>query len=135
MAGRNEEVLKEAFMTKRSQNKRSFTPTNWKERWFVLSPENLIYFDGDRQLPLINEARVMVLLNKGVWFDIWRCYPEWVLFLTSDQSQDSNPVLLLEDPSAFIFNEMIWYGDRWLQMCLEESQWKEEEEGEEEMIR
>ncbi|XP_063860981.1 tyrosine-protein kinase Btk-like isoform X3 [Scylla paramamosain] len=49
MAGRNEEVLKEAFMTKRSQNKRSFTPTNWKERWFVLSPENLIYFDGDRQ--------------------------------------------------------------------------------------
>lgn len=50
MAGKNEEVLKEAFMTKRSQNKRSFTPTNWKERWFVLSPENLIYYDGDRQV-------------------------------------------------------------------------------------
>ncbi|KAK3867042.1 hypothetical protein Pcinc_027472 [Petrolisthes cinctipes] len=49
MAGKNEEVLKEAFMTKRSQNKRSFTPTNWKERWFVLSPENLIYYDGDKQ--------------------------------------------------------------------------------------
>ncbi|XP_071524543.1 tyrosine-protein kinase Btk isoform X6 [Panulirus ornatus] len=49
MAGKNEEVLKEAFMTKRSQNKRSFTPTNWKDRWFVLSPENLIYYDGDKQ--------------------------------------------------------------------------------------
>lgn len=50
MAGKNEEVLKEAFMTKRSQNKRSFTPTNWKDRWFVLSPENLIYYDGDKQV-------------------------------------------------------------------------------------
>ncbi|XP_042866055.1 uncharacterized protein LOC122249350 [Penaeus japonicus] len=49
MAGKNEEVLVEAFMTKRSQNKRTFTHTNWKERWFVLSPKNLIYYDGDRQ--------------------------------------------------------------------------------------
>lgn len=36
-------------MTKRSQNKRTFTHTNWKERWFVLSPKNLIYYDGDKQ--------------------------------------------------------------------------------------
>nr|XP_027223722.1 tyrosine-protein kinase ITK/TSK-like [Penaeus vannamei] len=49
MAGKNEEVLVEAFMTKRSQNKRTFTHTNWKERWFVLSPKNLIYYDGDKQ--------------------------------------------------------------------------------------
>ncbi|XP_076029722.1 tyrosine-protein kinase Btk29A isoform X10 [Oratosquilla oratoria] len=48
MASRNEEVLREAFMTKRSQNKSPFTPTNWKDRWFVLTPHNLIYYDGDR---------------------------------------------------------------------------------------
>ncbi|KAK7085152.1 hypothetical protein SK128_000597 [Halocaridina rubra] len=48
-SGKNEEVLKESFMTKRSQNKRAFTHPNWKDRWFVLSPENLIYYDGDKQ--------------------------------------------------------------------------------------
>ncbi|CAL4064860.1 unnamed protein product, partial [Meganyctiphanes norvegica] len=49
MAQRNEQVLQESFMTKRSQNKSPFTPTNWKDRWFVLTPQSLIYYDGDKQ--------------------------------------------------------------------------------------
>ena len=50
MANKNEEVLRESFMTKRSQNKSRFGPTNWKERWFILTPNHIIYFDGDRSV-------------------------------------------------------------------------------------
>ena len=44
------EVLRESFMVKRSQNRSRFGPTNWRERWFVLTPTHIIYYDGDRQV-------------------------------------------------------------------------------------
>ena len=49
MAGKDdkEEVIKEGFMIKRSQNKKRFTPVNYKQRWFVLTKSYLIYYDGD----------------------------------------------------------------------------------------
>ncbi|XP_047522572.1 tyrosine-protein kinase Btk29A isoform X1 [Pieris napi] len=47
MAGTEDEVLREAFMVKRSQNKKIFTPVNYKERWFVLTRQVLIYYDSD----------------------------------------------------------------------------------------
>lgn len=49
MAGKDEkeEVVKEGFMVKRSQNKKRFTPVNYKQRWFVLTKNYLIYYDGD----------------------------------------------------------------------------------------
>ncbi|KAF2359571.1 Pleckstrin domain [Trinorchestia longiramus] len=46
------EVLREAFMIKRSQNRSRFGPTNWRERWFVLTSSHIIYYDGDRQAKL-----------------------------------------------------------------------------------
>ncbi|CAK1551865.1 unnamed protein product [Leptosia nina] len=50
MAGTAEdEVLRETFMVKRSQNKKIFTPVNYKERWFVLTRKALIYYDSDGQ--------------------------------------------------------------------------------------
>lgn len=49
MAGKDDkdEVVKEGFMVKRSQNKKRFTPVNYKQRWFVLTKNYLIYYDGD----------------------------------------------------------------------------------------
>ncbi|CAH0721642.1 unnamed protein product, partial [Brenthis ino] len=44
-----DEVIREAFMIKRSQNKKIFTPVNYKERWFVLTRKALIYYDSDGQ--------------------------------------------------------------------------------------
>lgn len=32
-------------MTKRSQNKKRFTPVNYKLRWFELTKQSLSYFD------------------------------------------------------------------------------------------
>lgn len=43
----NGEVVKQGFMVKRSQNKKRFTPVNYKERWFVLTRQFLIYYDGE----------------------------------------------------------------------------------------
>ncbi|XP_048511813.1 tyrosine-protein kinase Btk29A isoform X3 [Athalia rosae] len=40
-------IIKKGFMTKRSQNKKRFTPINYKQRWFVLTRHHLIYYDSD----------------------------------------------------------------------------------------
>ncbi|CAH0669120.1 unnamed protein product [Spodoptera exigua] len=48
MAGKDDdEVILQAFMVKRSQNKKLFTPVNYKERWLVLTRRALIYYDTD----------------------------------------------------------------------------------------
>ncbi|XP_072753575.1 tyrosine-protein kinase Btk isoform X1 [Anoplolepis gracilipes] len=41
------DVIRQGFMIKRSQNKKRFTPVNFKQRWFVLTKRHLIYYDGD----------------------------------------------------------------------------------------
>ncbi|KAL6440349.1 hypothetical protein ACFW04_003122 [Cataglyphis niger] len=41
------DVIRQGFMIKRSQNKKRFTPVNYKQRWFVLTKHYLIYYDGD----------------------------------------------------------------------------------------
>ncbi|XP_045459588.1 tyrosine-protein kinase Btk29A [Melitaea cinxia] len=45
----DDEVIRQAFMIKRSQNKKIFTPVNYKERCFVLTRKSLIYYDTDGQ--------------------------------------------------------------------------------------
>lgn len=39
------DVCKSGWMTKRSQNKKRFTPINYKLRWFELTKHFLYYFD------------------------------------------------------------------------------------------
>ncbi|XP_023287551.1 tyrosine-protein kinase Btk29A isoform X2 [Orussus abietinus] len=41
------DVVRQGFMVKRSQNKKRFTPINYKQRWFVLTRRHLVYYDGD----------------------------------------------------------------------------------------
>ncbi|XP_018316880.1 tyrosine-protein kinase Btk29A isoform X1 [Mycetomoellerius zeteki] len=41
------DVIRQGFMIKRSQNKKRFTPVNYKQRWFILTKHYLIYYDGD----------------------------------------------------------------------------------------
>lgn len=51
MAGNDEdEVILQTFMVKRSQNKKLFTPVNFKERWVVLRRRSLIYYDSDGEV-------------------------------------------------------------------------------------
>lgn len=49
-----DEVIREAFMVKRSQNKKIFTPVNYKGRWFVLTRKALIYYDTEGQVRVIS---------------------------------------------------------------------------------
>lgn len=44
------EVVKEGLMIKRSQNKKRFTPINYKQRWFVLTNHNLIYYEPNTEV-------------------------------------------------------------------------------------
>ena len=61
MAGKDDdEVILQTFMVKRSQNKKRFTPVNYKERWLVLTRRALIYYDTDGEVNLIH----MLLLLK-----------------------------------------------------------------------
>lgn len=45
MSERLYDVCKSGWMTKRSQNKKRFTPINYKLRWFELTKQFLYYFD------------------------------------------------------------------------------------------
>lgn len=50
MAGKDEkgeDVICQTFMIKRSQNKKRFTPINYKQRWFILTKKALTYYDTD----------------------------------------------------------------------------------------
>lgn len=50
----DDEVIRQAFMIKRSQNKKIFTPVNYKERCFVLTRKSLIYYDTDGQVSYVS---------------------------------------------------------------------------------
>ncbi|XP_008203443.1 tyrosine-protein kinase Btk29A isoform X1 [Nasonia vitripennis] len=41
------DIVRQGFMVKRSQNKKRFTPVNYKQRWFVLTRQHLVYYDGN----------------------------------------------------------------------------------------
>ncbi|XP_015180304.1 PREDICTED: tyrosine-protein kinase Btk29A-like isoform X2 [Polistes dominula] len=43
------DVVRQGFMVKRSQNKKRFTPVNYKQRWFVLTRRHLVYYDSDSE--------------------------------------------------------------------------------------
>lgn len=45
MSERLYDIVKCGSMTKRSQNKKRFTPVNYKLRWFELTKHFLLYFD------------------------------------------------------------------------------------------
>lgn len=45
MSERLYDIVKSGSMTKRSQNKKRFTPVNYKLRWFELTKHFLSYFD------------------------------------------------------------------------------------------
>lgn len=48
-ASDDEEIILQTFMIKRSQNKKLFTPVNFKERWLVLTRRSLIYYELDTE--------------------------------------------------------------------------------------
>lgn len=56
MAGRDDqdnEVILQTFMVKRSQNKKRFTPINYKERWITLTKAALVYYDTDGEVIIL----------------------------------------------------------------------------------
>lgn len=47
------DIIKQGLMVKRSQNKKRFMPINYKQRWFVLSTKNFIYYESESEVSLL----------------------------------------------------------------------------------
>lgn len=60
MSERLYDVCKSGWMTKRSQNKKRFTPINYKLRWFELTKQNIYYFDIEN----VEVMRIFLLLHS-----------------------------------------------------------------------
>lgn len=58
----DEVIIKQGLMKKRSQNKKIYTPVNYKVRWFILTKHYFIYYDNE------NEE---VSRNKSFSFNIY----------------------------------------------------------------
>lgn len=56
-----EEVIKQGLMTKRSQNKKRFTPINYKQRWFILTRKSLTYYDIDGEVNFIKSVNSITI--------------------------------------------------------------------------
>ncbi|XP_024083882.1 tyrosine-protein kinase Btk29A isoform X2 [Cimex lectularius] len=68
MAGNDDdEIIKQGLMIKRSQNKKRFTPVNYKQRWFTLTRKQLVYYDteGDKR-----KERGKILLSSVRFVEI-----------------------------------------------------------------
>ncbi|XP_075152585.1 tyrosine-protein kinase Btk29A isoform X1 [Haematobia irritans] len=63
MSERLYDVVKSGFMIKRAQNKKRFTPVNYKQRWFELTKRTLSYFDVENVERRRERGRIPV---KGV---------------------------------------------------------------------
>ncbi|XP_015592435.1 tyrosine-protein kinase Btk29A isoform X2 [Cephus cinctus] len=73
---RGGDIVRQGFMVKRSQNKKRFTPINYKQRWFVLTRHHLVYYDGDgerrkeRGRIAIENVHVVETANLGAGGDV-----------------------------------------------------------------
>ncbi|KNC30365.1 Tyrosine-protein kinase Btk29A [Lucilia cuprina] len=63
MSERLYDIVKSGFMIKRAQNKKRFTPVNYKQRWFELTKKTLSYFDVENVERRRERGRIPV---KGV---------------------------------------------------------------------
>lgn len=60
----DDHVLKEGHLEKKGQNR-----TNWKSRWFILFPKEIVYYDSDKkskvkgQILLPPESKVEIVAN------------------------------------------------------------------------
>ncbi|CAD7079823.1 unnamed protein product [Hermetia illucens] len=63
MAERLYDIVMSGLMVKRAQNKKRFTPVNYKQRWFELTKKTLSYFDVENIERRREKGRINV---KGV---------------------------------------------------------------------
>uniref|UniRef100_A0A1B0BLA2 PH domain-containing protein n=1 Tax=Glossina palpalis gambiensis TaxID=67801 RepID=A0A1B0BLA2_9MUSC len=61
MSERLYDIVKSGFMIKRAQNKKRFTPVNYKQRWFELTKRTLSYFDVESVEIIITFAILIVV--------------------------------------------------------------------------
>nr|XP_050854730.1 tyrosine-protein kinase Btk29A isoform X2 [Vespula vulgaris] len=131
------DVVRQGFMVKRSQNKKRFTPVNYKQRWFVLTRRHLVYYDSDgerrkeRGRIAIETVHVVETANlgssggnvpPGLPFQIGyrEAGQEYTLYLLAAREQDRSEwirairAVCCENPGlSDRYHVGLWSGKRW----------------------
>ncbi|XP_035730806.1 tyrosine-protein kinase Btk29A-like isoform X3 [Vespa mandarinia] len=131
------DVVRQGFMVKRSQNKKRFTPVNYKQRWFVLTRRHLVYYDSDserrkeRGRIAIETVHVVETANlgssggnvpPGLPFQIGyrEAGQEYTLYLLAAREQDRSEwirairAVCCENPGlSDRYHLGLWSGKRW----------------------
>ena len=66
MADDIEGIIRIGFMLKRSQNKRKLAPVNYKSRVFILTQNELIYFEGTLEVCVLILLKVCLLIEGKI---------------------------------------------------------------------
>ncbi|CAB0002088.1 unnamed protein product [Nesidiocoris tenuis] len=135
----DEEVVKQGLMVKRSQNKKRFSPVNYKSRWFVLTKKHLVYYDteGEKRkekgrislksikfVELASQQDISVessVQQSGLPLQIGYAESgqEYVLLVLSNDSQDRDDwinalrSLCTQNDVSSTFHNGLWNGKRW----------------------
>lgn len=64
------DIIKQGLMVKRSQNKKRFMPINYKQRWFVLTTKNLIYYESESEVSMTNFNLKLFYEINLVWIHV-----------------------------------------------------------------
>lgn len=130
MAGKEENIMKQAFMIKRSQNKKRLGPVNYKSRWFILTSSTLYYYDGNQEKKGKLKGRIDLksvkfieclnddALDRKYAFQIgYNDYHLYVIASSADQRDDWINTLrkLCADNLDLVdkYHGGIWSGGRW----------------------
>ncbi|GJQ77519.1 hypothetical protein Trydic_g20908 [Trypoxylus dichotomus] len=134
MAFHTDEILKQGFMIKRSQNKKIYTPVNHKQRWFILNKRHLIYYDTDNEEKRRERGRVTVenvhfvevtnVVNQVDEYPFQVGYQEsgqdYTLYLFASSEQDRTDWILALRKVCYgnknlrrSYHQGYWNGRRW----------------------
>ncbi|KAG1712215.1 Tyrosine-protein kinase Btk29A [Nymphon striatum] len=128
------DILLQAFMCKRSQNKKLFGPTNYKYRWFILTSTAFHYFDGTAEKRTKEKGKIDLksiktletvsddALNKRFTFQIG--YGDYTLYVIASSAQQREDWLHLlrnycekNDELLDKHHPSVWSSGKWL-CCL-----------------
>uniref|UniRef100_A0A0A9WY19 Tyrosine-protein kinase n=2 Tax=Lygus hesperus TaxID=30085 RepID=A0A0A9WY19_LYGHE len=134
-----EEIIKQGLMIKRSQNKKRFSPVNYKSRWFVLTKKHLIYYDtegekrkekGRISLKSIKFVEIGTLqdlsgdssvVQTGLPLQLGyvESGQDYILYVLTEENQDRDDwinalrSLCAQNEVNSTFHKGVWNGKRW----------------------
>lgn len=71
-----QDIVKQGLMVKRSQNKKRFTPVNYRQRWFVLTSQSLIYYEPNSDVSQFELTNLLLMFSSLYFANLFQCSKE-----------------------------------------------------------